>query len=188
MLKNIIDGWALNTTIRYLPYRSVPMLLGQMEPFRRAHNYREQIWAIPEDLLIPIPARGQLNRQIRVTPNSILWGATFYAFSGPGGEDEPGFLPISPTGLSLQMTDDATGLQFGSEFINAYSLYPGITVPSPQDGQSVTPVLLTQPRMFIAPGLISVEIANINAVPAYCQLCLYCSEPCELRAVEGQCV
>lgn len=189
MLTNIIDGWILNPAIRYLPYRSMAMLLGQLEPLRRAHNYREQIWCVPDDLTVPIPARDQLNRQIRVTENSILWGATFYAFSGPGGEEEPGFLPIAPTNLSLQITDDATGCQFGSEFIFAQSLFPapvvtptGLTFPA-----NSTPVLLTQPRLFVKPGLISVEIANLNVEQAFVQLCLYFSEPCELAERGSQC-
>ncbi len=186
MLTNIVDGWILNPSIKYLPYRSIAMLLGQLEPLRRAHNYREQIWVVPDDLRNAIPARGQLNRQIRVTENSILWGATFYKFTTEGGH----FLGVAaPTLLSLQITDDATGCQFGSEFINAQCIFPrpdvsptGITLLS-----GTTPCLLTQPRLFVKPGLISVEIANLDTVAVNCQLCLYFSEPCELVDRGAQC-
>lgn len=177
MLTNIIDGWALNASIRYLPYRATPMLLGQLEPLRRAHNYRERIWVLPDDLTIAIPARGQFNRQIRVTPNSWLWGGTFYKFSN---EDEENlFTPVAPDDLSLQIADDATGCQFGSEFITANSLFPG--------GGFSTPALLTQPRIFVKGGLLSVEIANLAATDALCQLQLCFSEPCELRMEGSQC-
>jgi hypothetical protein len=70
MLTNIVDGWILNPSIKYLPYRAIAMLLGQLDPLRRAHNYRERIWVLPDDLTIAIPARGQFQRQIRITPNS----------------------------------------------------------------------------------------------------------------------
>jgi hypothetical protein len=121
-----------------------------------------------------------------VTENSILWGATFYKFTTEGGH----FLGVAaPTLLSLQITDDATGCQFGSEFINAQCIYPrpdvsptGITLLS-----GTTPCLLTQPRLFVKPGLISVEIANLDTVAVNCQLCLYFSEPCELVDRGSQC-
>lgn len=186
MLTNIVDGWILNPALRYLPYRSTAMLLGQLEPLRRAHNYREQIWVVPDDLTVAIPARGQVNRQIRITRNSYLWGATFYKFTVEGGH----FLGVAaPTLLALQITDDATGCQFGSEFINAQALFPrNVVTPSgltfPADS---TPVLLTQPRLFVKPGLLSVEIANLDTVAVNCQLALYFSEPCEMVDRGSQC-
>ena len=186
MLTNIVDGWILNPSIKYLPYRSIAMLLGQMEPLRRAHNYRERIWVVPDDLRTVIPARGQLNRQIRVVQNSILWGATFNRFTVEGGHFTG---VVAPTNMALQITDDATGCQFGSEFVFAASLFPrkdvsptGITLDS-----GSTPCLLTQPRLFVKPGLLSVEIANVDTVDVNCQLCLYFSEPCELVDRGSQC-
>lgn len=178
MLTNIVDGWILNPSIKYLPYRAQAMMLGQMEALRRAHNYRERIWVIPDDLRTVIPARGQLNRQIRITPDSYLWGVTFYQFTVEGGH----FLGVvAPTLLSLQITDDATGCQFGSEFINAQVAFPrpdvsptGITLQT-----SSTPVLLTQRRLFVKQALLSIEIANLDTVDANCQFAMWFSEPCE---------
>lgn len=181
MLRNIVDGWVLNPSIRYLPFRALPMLLGQLEPLRRAHNYREQIIIVPDDLTVAIPARGQLNRQIRITPDSYLWGATFWEFTSE--DEEHLFNPIAPSGLTLQITDDATGCQFGSEFIGAYSLNPSGAGAK----FSTTPVLLTQPRLFVKPGLLSVEIGNLNTTDVFCQLALYFSEPCDRMLEETQC-
>lgn len=186
MLTNIVDGWILNPSIKYLPYRAIAMLLGQMDPLRRAHNYRERIWVLPDDLTSAIPARGQFNRQIRITPNSYLWGATCYKFLTEGSH----FLGVAaPSNLSIQITDDATGCQFGSEFINAQAVYPrpdvsvaGIALPS-----GSTPCLLTQPKLFVKPGLLSVEIANLDTVPVNCQLALYFSEPCDMIDRGAQC-
>jgi hypothetical protein len=171
MLRNIVDGWALNASIEFLPFRALPMQLGQLEPLRRAHNFRERIWVLPDDLTIAIPARGQLNRQIRITPGSWLWGGTFYKFDN--SDEEHLYNPVAPAGLSVQITDDATGCQFGSEFILANCLYP--------DGGFASPALLAQPRLFVRSGLLSVEIANLNDVDVNCQLQLCFSEPCELR-------
>ena len=188
MLTNIIDGWSLNAAIRYLPYRPTAILLGQLEPLRRAHNYRERIWVLPDDLTIAIPARGQYNRQIRVTPNSWLWGGTFYQFSDE--DEEHLFNPVAPIDLSLQITDDATGCQFGSEFILANALFPGggVLSPSPAADRNISsPCLLTQPRVFVKGGLLSIEIANLSALDVKCQLQLCFSEPCEIREGGIQC-
>lgn len=187
MLTNIIDGWALNPSIRYLPFRATPMMLGQLEPLRRAHNRRQWIVVLPDDLTVSIAARGQLNQQIRITPDSYLWGATFYRFTTEGPM-APQFVPGAPTELSLQITDDATGCQFGSEFINAQALYPNPpAITLPLNGGMITPLLLTQPRLFVKEGLLSVEIANHDSVEAFCQLALYFSEPCDKVLERNQC-
>ena len=182
MLTNIVDGWILNPSIKYLPYRAVPMMLGQMESLRRAHNRRNYTYVVPANLLNSIAARGQLNDQIRIAANSYLRGVTFYKF-------DASFNPLAPTLLSLQITDDATGCQFGSEFIQAQAVYPrpdvsvaGITLSS-----GTTPCLLTQPRLFIKPGLLAVEIANLDVVSVNVQLALYFSEPCEMVERGSQC-
>lgn len=186
MLTNIVDGWALNPSIRYLPYRSVPILLGQMEPLRRAHNYRDRIWVVPDDLDVVIPARGQFNREIRVPANSYLWAAQCWQFilEGPGFD----FIPVAPADLSIQLTDQATGVDLASEFISALVFYPVIVSASaePRRYQS-SPALLTQPRLFVDPGLLKVSIANASASDVNCQLTLYFLEPCDLTLERSQC-
>jgi hypothetical protein len=181
MLKNIEDGWLLNTSIRYLPFRFLPMALGQMEVLRRAHNFRPRQWVLPDNLRDAIPARGQLNRQIRVIPNSYLWGFTVYEFITEG---EFAFIPIPAVHLSIQITDEATGAQFGSEFLTVQNAgFPtGPTTPA-----VTTPILLTQPRLITDPGLLSVQIANTSDEEALCQLMLCFLEPCELRYEGEQC-
>jgi hypothetical protein len=181
MLTNIVDGWVLNPTIRYLPYRSTAMLLGQLEPLRRAHNYRDRIWVLPDDLTIAIPARGQFNREIRVPANSYLWAAQCHQFISEG---EFLFIPIAPSDLSLQITDQATGVDIASEFISALMFWPP---PGPPPRDNSTPVLLTQPRLFVAPGLLKVSIANAAATESLCQLLLYFLEPCDLSLEQSQC-
>lgn len=172
MLTNIVDGWILNPSIRYLPYRAMPMLLGQMEALRRAHNLRNRMWVLPDNVEDSIPARGKYERQIRVTPGSYLWGMTFYKFIDNFGAL---FTPVAPDDLSFQVTDDATGVQISSEFLSARAFWPG--APS---ARTTTPVLLTQPKLIVGQGLLAVEIANTNASPAFVQLCMYFLEPCEL--------
>src|ERR1700677_1023348 len=178
MLTNIVDGWLLNTQIRYLPYRATPMQLGQMEALRRAHNLRDQLFVLPPDgLQIPIAAYGQFNRQVRITPNSYLWAINFWEFASVGGGGSPLTIGagIAPTNFSLQITDESTGSEIASEFISASAFWPGYsaTFPNVQTAQC----LLTQPRLFIGDGLVSVRIANTDSAPHFCQLVLYFLEP-----------
>lgn len=180
MLKNIIDGWILNPTIRYLPYRSIPMLLGQMEPLRRAHNYRDRIWVVPDDLDVTIEARGQFNREIRVPANSYLWAAQCHQFITEG---EFAFIPIAPSDLALQITDEATGVDLCHEFTSALMFWPRPAPPK----DTAAPVLLTQPRLFVKPGLLKVSIANTSASAVNAQLALYFLEPCDVALQDTQC-
>jgi hypothetical protein len=177
MLKNIIDGWSLNTRVRYLPYRPTPMMLGQMEPLRRAHNLRPRDWVLPDDFTIPIPARGQYNRQIRVAPDSYWWAASCFAFINEG---EFNFIPVQPEDLAIQITDESTGCTLASEFIDARCFFPGLA-------STITPPLLTSPRLIAAPGLLSVQIANKSATETLAQLVLYFLEPCDKILEQSQC-
>jgi hypothetical protein len=179
MLTNIVDGWLLNTRIRYLPFRATPMMLGQMEALRRAHNLRDQIFVHPPDGLdTPIAAYGQYNRQFRTTPNSYLWALSFREFATLEGGTIGDSIP--PDDFSLQITDEASGAEIASEFITAKIFWPGSDGFLPQ-------VPLTQPRLFSGAGLVSVRIANIDTVPHFCQLLMYFLEPCEARLEKGQC-
>ena len=176
MLKNIVDGWILNTAIRYLPFRATPMLLGQMEPLRRAYNYRVRNWVVPDDLATTIPARGQLNRQIRVAPDSYLWAASLWQFISEGPFL---FIPIAPADLSIQITDETTGCQLSSEFISGRVFAEGT-------GQIIPPLMM-QPRLIAAPGLLSVQLANTSASAVTAQLVLYFLEPCDKILEQSQC-
>jgi hypothetical protein len=180
MLTNIVDGWILNPTLRYLPYRPTAMLLGQLEPLRRAHNYRDRIWVTPDDLTISIPARGQFNREIRVPANSYLWAAQCHQFITEG---EFAFIPVAPDNLSLQITDQASGVDIASEFTSARMFWPPVAPPK----ETSTPALLTQPRLFVDPGLLKVSIANTSASAVLAQLLLYFLEPCDATLQDSQC-
>lgn len=179
MLTNIVDGWLLNTRIRYLPYRAAPMQLGQMEALRRAHNYRDQIFVLPPDgLQTPVPAYGQYNRQFRTTPGSYLWAMSFWEFTTAGGGGVGA--GQAPSDFSLQITDEASGAEIASEFLSANLFWPGADGFLPQ-------VMLTQPRLFTGDGLVSVRIANTDSAAHFCQLLMYFLQPCELRNEGDQC-
>lgn len=180
MLTNIVDGFIYNTRIRYLPFRAAPMMLGQMEPLRRAHNYRDQLFVLPPDgLQTPIAAYGQFNKQVRATPGAYLWALSFWEFGaavapaviGPG---------VSPDHFSLQVVEEASGVEIASEFIPARMYWPGLDNFMPQ-------VLRTQPQLISGEGLISVRIANTDSVAHNCQLILYLVEPCETRKESNPC-
>ena len=46
------------------------------------------------------------------------------------------------------------------------------------------PVLLTQPRLFLTPGNINIELSNIGTTTTRCQLLLYFAEPCQVVETE----
>ena len=189
MLRNIVDGFALNPSIRQLPYRSMAMMLGQLEPLRRAHNLRPRNCVLPENLLDSIAARGQLNQQIRVSPNSWLWALSFWEFETP--EEEDLFTvgnPVAPDHFSLQITDQASGAEIASEFISARSFWPGVAGVAPLFPKSRSPqVLLTKPQLITGSGLLSVRISNTDSAAHFGQLILYFLEPCEVRIDAEQC-
>ncbi len=178
MLTNIVDGWLLNPRIRYVPYRAVPMQLGQMEALRRAHNLRDRWVVLPGDFTTPIAGYGQFNKEIQVAPCSYLWSIAFREFGAEGthllGEVAP------PVDFSLQITDENSGAEIASEFVSAAIFWPG------NDGFLSQP-LLTQPRIIAGKGLVSVRIANSNKNSKFCQLILYFLEPCEIELAEVQC-
>ncbi len=184
MLKNIVDGWLLNPSIRYLPYRPTPMQLGQMEALRRAHNLRDRQLVLPNRITDAIEARGQLNKNVRITPCSYLWAVSFWEFENPEGERDLRAVGagVAPDHFSLQITDENSGAEIASEFISARAFWPG----GGNDRLKLPQVLLTQPRIIAGEGLISIRIANTDSVPHFCQLVLYFLEPCE-GVLEAQC-
>lgn len=188
MLTNIVDGFLLNPSIRYLPYRATPMQLGQMEALRRAHNFRDHLFVLPEALTDAIAGRGQLNQEIRVTPYSYLWALSFWEFAEQEGDQTIG-APVAPDHFSLQITDQASGSEIASEFVSARAFWPGLAGAAPLYPKLRLPqVLLTQPRIIAGEGLLSVRIANTDSEDHNCQLVLYFLEPCERTAEELQCM
>jgi hypothetical protein len=160
------------------------MQLGQMEALRRAHNLRDRQLVFPNRITDAVPARGQLNQEVRITPNSYLWAVNFWEFETPGDESDAAVgAGVAPDHFSLQITDEQSGAEIASEFLSARAFYPN----SGNDRLQLAQCLLAQPRIFAGEGLLSIRIANTDSVPHFCQLVLYFLEPCDGALESQQC-
>lgn len=179
MLPNIVDGFSYNTTLEELPLRWEPMALAQLETLRRAANYRAHWYVVPDDVAHQIDPFDTFYYQVRAAGGSYLWGYRFAVMPVPNQEQAP----PSPGNLLIQVTDSCTGIPLFQDFINA----AGAAVNSRNAadfGARVNPIILTQPRLVLEPGLINVEIANRTGNSLLCQLILMLAEPCRLITEE----
>lgn len=167
-LKPKVDGFMYNTSYLLLPNRFMPFALGELEFLRRANNYRARWWAIPDDEGEPIAAYDTFQFQVNVSPGSYLWGMMF---SNITNRD-------LPTNLLVSVVDSCTGIPLFNDFVNC----GGITT---DNFAKNLPVILTKPRLILAPGLVNVEIANRTNASQTCQLVLMFAEPCRVLDETG---
>lgn len=173
MLNLPVDGFTLNTGIRYWPYQFTPGALEQMNNLRRANLYRPRWFVVPDDFNQPIPAYGTLEYQIKCGPASYLWG---YRFIQVDPEDD--YAQVTPGSIYIQMTDSCTGIPLFSEFVNGdHACYQPTT---PQSRRVAIPYLMTQPRLILEPGLVNVELSSVASTNIYCQLMVCIAEPCSM--------
>ncbi len=172
-LPSIIDGFTLNPAIRCRPGYYMASALGSMEVLRRANTYRPRWYIVPDDQNTPIAAYQTLEYQIRVTPRSYIWGLLANQFNGV-------FAAINPLNLWLQITDSANGIPLFSDFASARGFSNMQNVATDQRN-AMLPHLLTQPRLILEPGLVTVELANTSAAAITPQLVIFTAEPCEAQ-------
>lgn len=171
----IIDGFTLNPSIRYRPGWFYGMALGQLDIIRRANTYRPKIYVLPDEYNQPIPAYETREFQVRVTPNSYVWGLLANQFTPSG---VPKYSKTQPT-YCVKITDSCTGIGFFEDFVGALA-FSGEQATLGDYRNMMLPHLLTQPRLIMAPGLLAVEIANPDATDLTCQLLIFTAEPCEV--------
>lgn len=172
-LNQIVDGFTYNNFFRELPVRLYEAQLGQMDVLRRANNYRPRWYVAPDNLNDPITAYETFEMQIRITPRSYLWGFTFFSFDAAGGYE-----PQFGGDVLVSVTEACNGVAMFSEFATAAGLQ-GLQRRGSNTGVN-NPNLLMQPRLILEPGLVNVEISNRLGTDQYCQLVLFCAEPCEV--------
>lgn len=155
------DGFTLNANLRYLPYRSFPLFVGQLDEIRaQANDYRMRVLTIPYNFNVPIGAYTEFTTIQSVTPGSVVYGLGF------------GVLDGEVTDFEVQIVDVCSNIPFFSEPIGAAALRPtGLT--------DTYPVLL-EPRCVAGDGQTGLEvyITNKAAVAQRCQLLIYMAEPC----------
>lgn len=167
-LKPKVDGFMYNTSLLLLPNRFMPFALGEMDFLRRANNYRARWWAIPDDEGEPIAAFDTFQFQVNVSPGSYLWGMMFANITN---RDSSGNLLIS-------VVDSCTGIPLFNDFVNAQDTHTSNNAKN-------LPVILSKPRLILAPGLVNVEIANRTSGNINCQLVLMFAEPCRVLDETG---
>ncbi len=162
----IADGFSMNSSLRYLPYRSFPLALGQLDELRQARaNYREKLLCFPFDVSVPIPARENFDAGQYVNPGSILWGFSFAALDGNASD------------FDVNITDICAEEGYFEETVEATTLRPQAVGTA----TNLFPVL-TEPRVLSGyPISIRVVIANKAAVDQRCQFVVHLAEPCSLQ-------
>lgn len=176
-MKNIpLDGFGLNAYTVLKPYDYYSGALGQMDTLRRANTYRARIHAVPDDFNQPLQAYETLEYEVKVTGGAYLWGVRFVQYS-------PTWCQQPPTNVTLQITEACTGIELYREFTDprAVAFYTAAT----QGRGFHLPHLLTEPRLFLEPGGVLVELCNLSSTVQYCQLLLHFAEPAELIEQNG---
>lgn len=170
----IIDGFSLNPNILYLPYHYTAMCLAQLETLRRANLYRARWYVAPADITQPIAAYDTIEMQIKVTPGSWLWGMSY-------NEYDNSYVILDGNHSLIQVTDNCTGVPLFNEYASGRGNTGYRNGVDFRGG--IMPVLLTEPRCVVEPGLVNVEVANTTSSSIRAQLVLFFAEPC---VVTGQ--
>jgi hypothetical protein len=177
-MKNIpMDGFTLNPYTILKPYDYHAGALGQMDTLRRANTYRARIHVVPDDFNQPLQPYETLEYEVKVAGGSYLWGVRFVAYDSQWAQAAPG-------GVTVQVTEACTGIELYREFTNpaAVAFY---TTDTQGRGFHV-PHLLTEPRLFLEPGGVTVEVCNLTSTLQRCQLLLHFAEPADLIEQKGE--
>lgn len=170
------DGFTINPFTVLKPYDYHAGALGQMDTLRRANTYRARIHAVPDDFNQPLQPYETLEYQVKVTGGSYLWGVRFAQYSGVWQQQAPG-------GVTMQITESCTGIELYREFTDPSGV-AFYTAATQKRGYHI-PHLLTEPRLFLEPGGVTVELCNLGAGVQYCQILLHFAEPADLIEQKG---
>jgi hypothetical protein len=180
VLKQIVDGFSYNTELKFLPNRYYPHALAQLDVLRRAANYRARWFVVPDDIDQPIQPYDTLYYQIAVAGRSYLWGYQFSSLSATTTEDgEQVPVATTATDILIQAVDSCTGIPLFQDFANGGGVHANFN-------SRMVPILLTQPRLILEPGLVNVQISNRTANTITCQLLMHFAEPCKLITEEDR--
>lgn len=160
-LRPKVDGFSYNVNNLLVPQRFFSYALGQLDLLRRARNFRARWWVVPARGEV-IAAYDTLQYQCDVANGSRLYGVMFSAVS-----------PSTIADWAVSVVDSCTGVPLFNDFVVAQAISGNFATGN-------VPVLLTQPRLILDPGLVAVEIANRSGNDRVCQLLLMFAEPCEV--------
>lgn len=177
VVPQVVDGFSYNTMLYWLPNRYGPNALAQLDILRRAANYRARWFVVPDDIDQPVTPYDTLYYQINVAAGSYLWGYQFSSISATDPDDSP--IATTATDLLIEAVDSCTGIPLFQDFASGGGCHSDFT-------SRVVPILLTQPRLILEPGLVNVQIANRTANTITCQLLLHFAEPCKIITEEDR--
>lgn len=166
--KEPCDGFTLSAALRYLPMRSFPLYLTNLDPIRTVQvcGFRQRLHPVPFDVAIPIAATETLLYQQRVPQGTILYGLQFVALDG------------EPTDYFFNILNPCTGNKLFSSPVRGSWGVPGNGAPA-GFRTGLRPVLLDAPIQLVREGILQVEITNTLTTNSRCQLVLVCAEPCD---------
>lgn len=176
MLKQIVDGFSYNTSLMYLQAgRYFPNALAQMDILRRAANYKARWFVVPDDIDQPIAGYDTLYYQFEVAAGSYCFGYQFKAISATDPDGDPA--EVVDSDILGTVVDSCTGIPLFMDFASGGGLHSDFTA-------RCLPILLTQPRLILDPGLVNVELANRTPNQITCQLLIMFAEPCKVITEE----
>lgn len=171
MIKQVVDGFSYNTMFQWLYCRYFPNALAQLDVLRRAANYRARWWVVPQDIGQPIQPYDTYYEEVEVSSGSYFWGYMFKSVSATDPTGEPA--ATSASDILLQAVDSCTGIPLFQDFANGGG-------NSSNFNARMLPILLSQPRLILEPGLVNVELANRTGNTITCQWLLHFAESCKL--------
>lgn len=170
-LKQVVDGFSYNTMLLWLQERYFPNALAQLDVLRRAANYRTRWWCVPDDIGEPIQPFDTYYFQCEVSSGSYLWAYMWASVTATNPAGNP--TETTASDLLIQAVDACTGIPLFQDYANGGGC-------SANFNSRMLPILLTQPRLILEPGLVNVEIANRTPNTINCQLLLMFAESCKL--------
>jgi hypothetical protein len=171
MLKQVVDGFSYNTSFLWQQERFFPNALAQLDVLRRAANYKARWWVVPDDIDQPINPYDTLYFQAEVSGGSYFWGYSFATLSATDPNGNP--IATTATDILLQAVDSCSGIPLFMDFVSGGAAH--------SDGSSrMRPILLSQPRLILEPGLVNVELSNKTPNTIKCQLLMHFAESCKL--------
>lgn len=170
-IPHVVDGFSYNTQLKYFPYRYFPNALSQLDILRRAANLRARWFVVPDDIDQPVAAYDTLYYQIAMAGGSYLYGYMFASISAVDSNGAPA--ATTAADILIQVVDSCSGVPLFQDFANGFGNHSDYSA-------RCLPILLTQPRLILEPGLVNVEISNRTANTITCQLLLLTAEPCKI--------
>lgn len=171
MIPQIIDGFSYNSVYRPGVKTFYTNALAQMDVLRRASNYRARWWVLPDIQGQPIQPYDTFDYQVEVADRSYLYGYNFTTILTTFHDET---ISNDNARIQINATDSCTNVPIFQDYCsgaNGSTSFTDARIPL---------ILLSQPRLILEPGLVSVSMTNTGPNTITCQLILFFAEGCKL--------